>query len=68
MTDQQHRAKANAFVERAAARVGWILDGDYPEPSAEMKPFVFALMTRAVEQDDDAAVETLKKLFPPRGT
>jgi hypothetical protein len=58
--------RAKAYLARAVERIGWIFDSDYPEPSDEMKPFVFALMTRAVDQNDDAAMETLKKLFPPR--
>jgi hypothetical protein len=66
MTEQQHRVQA--YVDRAKERLGWLFTTDYPEPSAEMKPFVFALMTRAVEQDDERAVDALKKLFPPRRT
>jgi hypothetical protein len=65
-TDEATRDKVLAYAERARVRIGWMFDGDYPEPSDEMKPFVFALMTRAVEKDDDDAVATLKKLFPPR--
>jgi hypothetical protein len=55
---------------RAQERIGWVLDGNYPEPSDELKPFVFALMTRAIEGEDDddvaRALEALRKLFPPR--
>lgn len=57
----------NAYATRAHKRLGWLFDGNYLEPSDDMKPFVFALMTRAVEHDDDEAVATLQKLFPPRG-
>jgi hypothetical protein len=64
---EQAKAKALAYWRRAQARLGWIFDHDYPEPSDTMKPFVFALMTRAVDEDDERAVDALKKLFPPRG-
>jgi hypothetical protein len=64
---EQAKAKALAYWRRAQARLGWIFDHDYPEPSDTMKPFVYALMTRVVDEDDERAVEALKKLFPPRG-
>jgi hypothetical protein len=65
---EQAKEKALAYWRRAQARLGWIFDHDYPEPSDTMKPFVYALMTRAVDEDDERAVDALKKLFPPRGT
>jgi hypothetical protein len=58
-----------AYTKRVQERIGWILDGNYAEPSEELKPFVFELLKRAVEDDaDDAdrALEALRKLFPPR--
>jgi hypothetical protein len=67
---RKQREKANDYLERAYQRIGWIFDHGYPEPDDVMKPFVFALMTRAVEgEGDDAAsaIATLEKLFPPRG-
>lgn len=53
------------LVQRTLDPVAWILDGNYPEPREEMKPFIFALMTRACNGDEDA-VAALMKLFPPR--
>jgi hypothetical protein len=52
-------------VEKALDPIAWLLNDDWPEPSDEMKPFVFALLRRALDGDDDA-VATLRKLFPPR--
>jgi hypothetical protein len=57
-----------AYNRRVQERIGWILDANYAEPSEELKPFVFELLKRAVEDDaDDAdrALEALRKLFPP---
>jgi hypothetical protein len=65
----EQREKANDYLERAYQRIGWIFDHDYPEPDDVMKPFVFALMTRAVDgEGDDAAsaITALEKLFPPQ--
>jgi hypothetical protein len=58
-----------AYARRAQERIGWVLDGNYPEPADELKPFVIALLRRAVDGDDedvDRALEALRKLFPPR--
>lgn len=63
---ERNMETANAYLRRAVERLGWIFDGSYPEPSEELKPFVFALMDRAVDQNDDEAVAALEKLFPPR--
>lgn len=52
-------------VQQKLSPVAWLLNGEYPEPSEEMKPFVFALMDRAIDGDEDA-VAALQKLFPPR--
>jgi hypothetical protein len=55
----------HGMVLRTLDPVWWIITGDYPEPSDEMKPFVFALMGRACQGDEDAVLSLLK-LFPPR--
>ena len=35
------------LTEQVLSPIAWLLEGDYQEPSEEMKPFVFALMNRA---------------------
>jgi hypothetical protein len=58
-----------AYARRVQERIGWILDGNYSEPDDVFKPFVIALLRRAVDGDDedvDRALEALRKLFPPR--
>jgi hypothetical protein len=60
---------ATAYARRVQARIGWILDGNYAEPDDVFKPFVIALLRRAVDGDDedvDRALAALRKLFPPR--
>ena len=53
------------LTEQVLSPIAWLLEGDYQEPSAELKPFVYALMNRAIKGDEDA-VAALMKLFPPR--
>jgi hypothetical protein len=60
---------ATAYARRVQERIGWILDGNYAEPDDVFKPFVIALVRRAVDgndEDADRALEALRKLFPPR--
>jgi hypothetical protein len=60
---------ATAYARRVQERIGWILDGNYAEPDDVFKPFVIALLRRAVDGDDedvDRALAALRKLFPPR--
>lgn len=62
---QQTLAELRQRILDAISPIAWILDGDYPEPSDDMKPFVYELLHRACKGDEDA-VGTLTKLFPPR--